>query len=77
MTAEFAPSNDPLIPIGSYWRRKTTGVVYRVLGFAFNGCNVGLEPVFLPPGKRARETWKYHKFIPIEFDRVEKPEGTT
>lgn len=65
------------IPIGSFWKRKANGVVYRVFEIKPNGCDVGLEPVIVPRGKRARKTWKYDKLILFEFDRVEKPEGTT
>lgn len=62
------------VPIGSYWRRKKTGVVYEVTGQ--NGEDVCLTPVRVPPGKRARETWKWCKRVLFDMERVEKPEVT-
>lgn len=64
-----------VVQLRTYWRRKKTGVIYKVTDMNYRG-DVRLTPVYMPPGVRARETWKYYVHVPIDLEQVERPEGT-
>lgn len=64
---------------GQLWRRKSTGVVYRVDGRDQDSYlrNVFLTPVEVPEGLRARKTKVWHHLVIRDFTFVGYADGST